>query len=130
MNRRQLLAAMGLTAAAWMVGCAGTRDGAGSAHGIGSNGFNVKRFGAGGDGRALDSPAINRAIEAAFNTGGGTVYVPPGVYRSGTIILKSNVTLYVEAGATILGSTKIDDYTGEPGPPINGDANPRHLIFA
>jgi Glycosyl hydrolases family 28 len=88
------------------------------------------RFGAKGDGKALDSPAINAAIDACNRAGGGLVYLRPGVYRSGTVVLKSNVTLYVEAGATILGSLDLDDYTAMPGPPMNGDANQKHLIFA
>ena len=92
--------------------------------------FDPMQFGAKGDGKALDSPAINAAIDACNRAGGGLVYLRPGIYRSGTVILKSNVTLYVEAGATILGSLDLDDYTAMPGPPVNGDANQKHLIFA
>jgi hypothetical protein len=88
------------------------------------------RFGAKGDGKALDSPAINAAIDACTRAGGGMVYLRPGVYRSGTVVLKSNVTLYLEAGSTILGSLDLNDYTEMPGPPKNGDANQRHVIFA
>lgn len=57
-------------------------------------------------------------------------YVPPGTYLSGTVVLKSNVTLYLEAGATLLGSKNLADYTPQPGPPAKGDANQKHLIFA
>jgi len=92
--------------------------------------YDPLQFGAKGDGKALDSPAINAAIDACNRAGGGMVYLHSGVYRSGTVILKSNVTLYVEASATILGSVDLDDYTAMPGPPINGDANQKHLIFA
>jgi polygalacturonase len=60
------------------------------------------QYGAVGDGVTLDSPAINRAIEAAHAAGGGTVYFPPGTYLSASIHLESRVTLYLEAGATIL----------------------------
>jgi polygalacturonase len=63
--------------------------------------FDIKRFGAKGDGRTLDSPAINAAITAAAAAGGGTVYFPPGRYLSASIRLKSNITLYLEAGAVI-----------------------------
>jgi polygalacturonase len=63
--------------------------------------FDVKRFGAKGDGRTLDSPAVNAAIAAAAAAGGGTVYFPPGRYLSASIRLKSNITLYLEAGAVI-----------------------------
>ncbi|HEY4356579.1 MAG TPA: glycoside hydrolase family 28 protein [Acidobacteriaceae bacterium] len=64
--------------------------------------FHVRRFGAVGDGKTLDSPAINKAIEAAAAAGGGTVYFSAGVYSCYSIRLKSNVTLYVDQGATIL----------------------------
>lgn len=63
--------------------------------------FDVKRFGAKGNGRVLDSPAVNAAIAAATAAGGGTIYFPPGRYLSASIRLKSNITLYLEAGAVI-----------------------------
>lgn len=66
--------------------------------------YNVKDFGAKGDGKTLDSPAIDKAIEAAAKAGGGTVYVPAGVYLSGSIHLKSNIHLYLAAGSKILAS--------------------------
>jgi polygalacturonase len=65
---------------------------------------NVRLFGAVGDGKNLDSPAINRAIDACVRAGGGTVFVPAGIYLSGSIHLKSNIHLYLDAGATILGA--------------------------
>jgi hypothetical protein len=100
--------------------------------------FEPLSFGAKADGKALDSPAINAAISACNKSGGGIVYLRPGIYRSGTVLLKSNVTLYIEAGATILGSLDLRDYTEYPGPPYreksgpppSGDANQRHLILA
>ncbi len=63
--------------------------------------FDVKSFGAVGDGKALDSDAINRAILAADAAGGGTVDLSPGVYVCASIRLRSNLTLCLEAGATI-----------------------------
>ena len=66
--------------------------------------FDVRDYGATGDGLHLDSPAINQAIAAAAGTGGGTVYVPAGTYLCGSIHLQSNIHLEVEAGATILGA--------------------------
>ncbi|MGH7952210.1 MAG: glycoside hydrolase family 28 protein, partial [Limisphaerales bacterium] len=66
--------------------------------------FNVRNFGAAGDGTTLDSPAINKAIDACAANGGGTVYFPAGTYLSGSIHLKSNIHLLVDAGATILGA--------------------------
>ncbi len=66
--------------------------------------WNVCDFGAAGDGKALDSPAIDKAIEACAQAGGGTVYLPAGTYLSGSIHLKSNVNLHLGAGAVILGA--------------------------
>ena len=66
--------------------------------------FNVRNYGATGDGTHLDSPAIDMAITAAADAGGGTVLVPAGTYLSGSIHLKSNIHLLVDAGATILGA--------------------------
>lgn len=65
------------------------------------NVYDVKRFGAKADGKTVDSPAINAAINAADRNGGGTVYFPPGIYLSASIRLKSNITLYLESGAII-----------------------------
>ncbi len=66
--------------------------------------FNVRSFGAVGNGKHLDSPAINRAILAAAKTGGGTVFVPGGTYLCGSIHLTNNIHLYLDAGAVILGA--------------------------
>ena len=64
--------------------------------------YDAKAFGATGDGRTIDTPAINRAIEAAANGGGGTVHFPAGNYLCYSIHLRSNVALYVDQGATII----------------------------
>ena len=70
--------------------------------------FDVRKFGAKGDGKALDSPAINKAIDAAAAAGGGTVLFSAGTYRSFSIRLKSNVALYLDQGATILAADPRD----------------------
>ena len=70
--------------------------------------FEVKRFGARGDGKAVDSPAINRAIDAAAAAGGGTVFFSAGTYRCFSIHLKSNIALYLDHGATILAADPKD----------------------
>jgi polygalacturonase len=68
--------------------------------------FNVRSYGATGDGSTDDTPAINAAITAANSAGGGTVQFPSGNYKSKhTIHLKSNVTLQLDAGSTIQGSS-------------------------
>src|SRR5256884_4004813 len=87
--------------------------------------FDVRRFGARGDGKTIDSPAINRAIAAAAanRSGdrhglGGTVYLPAGVSASSSIRLQSNVALYLAEGATILAAapTATEGYDpAEPG---------------
>jgi polygalacturonase len=68
--------------------------------------FNVRAFGAGGDGRTLDSPAINRAIAACAGAGGGTVYLPAGTYLCGSIRLTNNLNLFLDAGAVIVGASQ------------------------
>lgn len=64
--------------------------------------FNVRDFGATGDGKTIDSPAINRAIDAAASSGGGTVLVPAGQYLCFSVRLKSLVHILLEQGAAII----------------------------
>ncbi|MGD1079166.1 MAG: glycoside hydrolase family 28 protein [Candidatus Sulfotelmatobacter sp.] len=64
--------------------------------------YDVRAFGAKGDGKALDTAAINRAIEAAVTAGGGTVCFPAGSYLAYSIHLKSHVGLCLAHGATVL----------------------------
>lgn len=67
--------------------------------------YNVKQYGAKGDGKSLDTKAIDQAIDAASAAGGGTVYFPAGDYLSVTIHLKNNIALYIDQGATIVAAT-------------------------
>jgi polygalacturonase len=64
--------------------------------------FDVKSFGATGDGKTLDTAAVNKTIDAAAAAGGGTVRFPAGNYLSYSIHLKSNIVLHLEQGATIV----------------------------
>ena len=82
--------------------------------------FSVREFGARADQTNNDAPAIQAAIDACNHSGGGEVIVPAGNYFTGKIILKSNVTLKLENGATIWASGDNEDYArklpgGEPG---------------
>jgi polygalacturonase len=89
-----------LTAAAVVLTSLTTAESA-SAAGV----FNVKTYGATGNGSSNDTSAINNAITAANSAGGGTVQFPAGTYKSGNSIhMKSNVTLQLDAGATVVGA--------------------------
>jgi len=72
--------------------------------------YDIRDFGGAGDGTTLNTKAILKAVEACSEAGGGTVYVPAGVFLTGAVILKSNVNLYVEAGATLLFSNDVNEY--------------------
>jgi polygalacturonase len=72
--------------------------------------LSILDYGAVGDGQTLDTAAIQATIEACSQAGGGTVCVPAGNYVAGSIFLQSNVTLYLDAGATLLGSQETADY--------------------
>jgi polygalacturonase len=86
--------------------------------------INVRNFGATGDGATIDTPAVNRAIEAAAAQGGGTVWFPAGTYACYTIRLKSHVGLYLEHGATILAASVPDAGTTAGGYDSAGPAQP------
>jgi polygalacturonase len=78
----------------------------------GTGSYDVRKFGATGDGKTIDSPAINKAIDAAAAAGGGTVYFPAGSYLSYSIHLKSNIGLYLDHGATIVAADPASSGTG------------------
>lgn len=79
---------------------------------------NICEYGALGDGKSMNTEAIQRAVDACRKEGGGTVYFPAGTYLTGSIRLKSNVTLYLDAGAVLQGSGRLEDY------------HLRHLLYA
>jgi hypothetical protein len=72
--------------------------------------FNVRDYGATGDGATLDTAGLNHAIEACSQAGGGEVLVPAGRYLSGTLHLRSHVTLFLAAGARLIGTTNLSQY--------------------
>jgi polygalacturonase len=79
--------------------------------------FNVRSYGVTGDGKTVDSPAINKAIEEVAAAGGGTLLFPAGTYLCFTIRLRSHVDLYLSPGCTILAadSPKPGETTGYNG---------------
>lgn len=74
------------------------------------NDFNILKYGAINDSNLLSTTAINKAIEDCYRSGGGRVIIPAGNFKSGTIVLKSNVALYLEPGATLFASTDHKDF--------------------
>lgn len=76
--------------------------------------WDPRTFGARADGKTVDTKPIQAAIDACAAAGGGTVRLSGGVFLSGTIVLRSNVLLSIDAGATLLGSRNIDDYPSLP----------------
>jgi polygalacturonase len=72
--------------------------------------FLVTDFGAVGDGKTMATVALQKALDACGQAGGGTVMVPPGTYLTGPLFLRSNLVLELAAGAVLLGHTHFDDY--------------------
>jgi len=72
--------------------------------------YDVRAYGATGDGTTLDTDSINRAIEAAAAAGGGTVQFPAGTYLSFSIRLKSHITLHLDQGCVIVAATAAPGY--------------------
>ena len=86
-----------------------------------ANVYNVKNYGATGDGKTIDTPAINKTIETAAAAGGGTIYFPAGNYLSVSIHLKSNIALYLDHGATIVAAKTSSDAKYDPPEPNEWD---------
>jgi hypothetical protein len=84
--------------------------------------YNIRDFGAKGDGKTLDTAALQAAIDACTRDGGGTVLVPSGTFVIGTTELKSNVTLHLAASATLLGSGDGKHYRAIDAIPLTGDS--------
>lgn len=125
----RLSAAIALALSCLMIGGAG-RSGV----------CDVRTYGAKGNGVANDTAAIQRAIDSCARDGGGRVELRGGTFRTGTLVLRDHITLFIARGATLLGSPRIEDY--RPFPPedvakiaLDGSTQskgngPYHLIHA
>ncbi len=74
--------------------------------------FNIRAYGARGDGKAVDTHAIQRAIDACSAAGGGRIRLPEGDYLSGTLRLRDDVTLHLDEGARLVGQKDLTAYAG------------------
>src|SRR6266436_965123 len=82
------------------------------ANGILSLVFDVKETGAKGDGKTLDTDAIQKTLDECGRAGGGTVRFPAGTYLSKPIVLRGNTTVQLDAGATLLATDDPADFAG------------------
>lgn len=112
-----------LALAAWLIGAF-----AAAQPDLGAS-FNVRDYGAAGDGAAMDTAALQRAVDACAESGGGTVLVPPGRYRCGTLHLRGGVMLWLDHGATLLGSVSDRHYEPFEELPFPNDADPETSYF-
>jgi hypothetical protein len=94
----------------------------GPATDLGARIYNIRDFGAKGDGATLDTAAVQAAVDACARDQGGTVLVPAGVFVIGMVELKSNVTLHVAAHGTLLGAADGKQYHNVDAVPLRGDS--------
>jgi len=92
-----------------------------ASHDLGARVYNIRDFGAKGDGQALDTTALQKAIDTCSTEGGGTVLVPSGTFVIGTVELKSNITLHIAASGKLLGSGDGKQYHAVDAIPLEGD---------
>jgi hypothetical protein len=105
-----------------------------AADALGVRTYNILDFGAKGDGKTLDTQALQAAIDACNQDHGGTVLVPAGVFVIDTVEMKSNVTLHIAADGKLLGSADGKQYHAADAIPLHGDSTLEDgnvsLIFA
>lgn len=126
-TRRQWLTNMAIpafaaTMAASLAEAAPARKTASADIDLGARVYNIRSYGAKGDGKTVDTRALQAAIDACTGDGGGTVLVPAGTFVIGTTELKSNVTLHIAAGGTLLGSADGTQYHAVDAIPLTGDS--------
>ncbi|MGP8243065.1 MAG: glycoside hydrolase family 28 protein [Bryobacteraceae bacterium] len=113
---------LGLASAASVTsGLAAAQPAASAGAALGVRVYNIADFGAKGDGKTLDTQAVQAAIDACYKDRGGTVLVPAGVFAIGTIEMKSNVTLHIAAQGKLLGSADGKQYYAADAIPLHGD---------
>ena len=126
-SRRKWLASASTLATAASAGFLATKSSAAEPeksspeNSLGSRTYNIRDFGAKGDGATLDTAALQAAIDACNKDQGGTVLVPAGTFVIGTTELKSNVTLHIAAAGILLGSDHGKDYFPSDTIPLHGD---------
>ncbi len=123
--RMAVLASFGLAAASLLAGQSAKAKG----------NFDVRAFGAKGDGATMDTAAVQATLDACARAGGGRVTVPPGTYLIGSIYLGDRTELHLESGATLLGSPNLADYNAPDDYPQNWGSqkegwSAKHLILA
>ena len=91
--------------------------------------YNLLDFGGAGDGRTLNTAAFERAFKTCAEASGGTIYIPPGEYLTGPILLRSNTVLHLAAGAVVKGSPKLQDYQAER-QQVSGESSRAGLVTA
>src|SRR5256885_1644737 len=105
-----------------------------SENALGARTYNIRDFGAKGDGTTLDTSAVQAAIDTCKKDQGGTVLVPAGVFVIGTIEMKSNMTLHIAAQGKLMGSADGKQYHAADAIPLSGDSTLNDgnvgLIFA
>lgn len=128
LNRRQTISALGMTIGVGLVAAARAETlGSGEEPRIESNAtsfriYDIREYGAKGDGVTINTRSVQAAIDACASNRGGIVLVPVGRFLIGTVELKSNVTLRITAGGTLLGSGKGTDYHAVDAIPLHGDS--------
>jgi hypothetical protein len=122
-SRRKWMEGVTTPAAAATMGCVLSAVGSASEPNntpeatLGARVYNIRDYGAKGDGRTLDTAAVQKAVDACHKEKGGTVLVPSGDFVVGTVELKSNVTLHLAATGRLLGSGRGEDYVAGRGVP-------------
>src|SRR5260221_1595454 len=91
--------------------------------------YDIRSYGAVGDGRSDNTRFIQKAIDEATASGGATVLIPAGKFLTGVLNLKSNVTLHLAAGAVLLGSTNRMDYGPGPALPLLNAEGQKHIAI-